>query len=226
MADVEMKSWLAAFEKQMRACFGNRVRFLGLQGSRARGEAHEGSDIDVVVVLDEVSLCDLAQYRALLDQLPHRALVCGFVAGEQELRCWDAAELLQFYFDTVPVYGTLDFLRPALTPHSARRAVLSGACGIYHACAHNYVHARSTKALQGLCKAALFVLRAQHYCETGTFLRTGRELKAALAGQAADVLRGAQAFAAGAAGFEETCGLLLPWAGALIRRYGEVPQAT
>ena len=94
MADVEMKSWLAAFEKQMRACFGNRVRFLGLQGSRARGEAHEGSDIDVVVVLDEVSLCDLAQYRALLDRLPHRALVCGFVAGEQELRCWDAAELL------------------------------------------------------------------------------------------------------------------------------------
>ena len=98
------------------------------------------------------------KYRALLDQLPHRALVCGFVAGEQELRCWDAAELLQFYFDTVPVYGTLDFLRPALTPHSARRAVLSGACGIYHACAHNYVHARSTKALQGAVQGG--VIRA------------------------------------------------------------------
>ena len=126
----------------MRAGFGNRVRFLGLQGSRARGEAHEGSDIDVVVVLDEVSLCDLAQYRALLDRLPHRALVCGFVAGEQELRCWDAAELLQFYFDTVPVYGTLDFLRPALTPHSARRAALSGACSPANPCSKIVIRPR------------------------------------------------------------------------------------
>ena len=39
MADVEMKSWLAAFEKQMRACFGNRVRFLGA-GRGARGQRH------------------------------------------------------------------------------------------------------------------------------------------------------------------------------------------
>ena len=224
MADVDMKSWVRAFESQMKAEFGSRVCFLGLQGSRARGEAHAGSDIDAVAILDKMSLDELARYRAVLEKLPHRELACGFISGKEELCRWEPSELLQFYFDTVPVCGTLDFLRPALTPQAAQHAVLSGACSIYHACAHNYVHARSGEALRGLCKPALFVLRAQHYCETGVFLRTGRELEAALEGQAACVLRGTQAFAAGTAGFEETCGLLLSWTGGLIRRYGRAPQ--
>lgn len=224
MADVDMKSWVRTFESQMKAEFGSRVCFLGLQGSRARGEAHAGSDIDAVAILDKMSLDELARYRAVLERLPHRELACGFISGKEELCWWEPSELLQFYFDTVPVCGTLDFLRPALTPQAAQHAVLSGACSIYHACAHNYVHARSGEALRGLCKPALFVLRAQHYCETGVFLRTGRELEAALEGQAACVLRGTQAFAAGTAGFEETCGLLLSWTGGLIRRYGRAPQ--
>ena len=79
----------------------------------------------------------------------------------------------------------------------------------------------AAKPLRGLCKTALFVLRAQNYYETGVFLRTGCELEAALDGQAACVLCGTQAFAAGTAGFEETCDLLLNWTGGLIRRYGE-----
>lgn len=224
MADVDMKSWVRAFEGQMKAEFGGRVCFLGLQGSRARGEAHAGSDIDVVAILDKVSLDELARYRAVLEKLPHCELACGFISGKEELCRWEPSELLQFYFDTVPVCGTLDFLRPALTPQAAQHAVLSGACSIYHACVHNYVHAHSGEALRGLCKTALFVLRAQNYYETGVFLRTGCELEAALDGQAACVLCGTQAFAAGTAGFEETCGLLLNWTGGLIRRYGEAPQ--
>ena len=169
-----MKSWLAAFEKQMRACFGNRVRFLGLQGSRARGEAHEGSDIDVVVVLDEVSLCDLRSTVPCWTSCRTAPWCAALWPGEQELRCWDAAELLQFYFDTVPVYGTLDFLRPALTPHSARRAVLSGACGIYHACAHNYVHAPQHRGPAGGCArrrcsccARSTIVKPAHSCAQG-----------------------------------------------------------
>lgn len=152
MADVDMKSWVRAFESQMKAEFGSRVCFLGLQGSRARGEAHAGSDIDAVAILDKMSLDELARYRAVLERLPHRELACGFISGKEELCWWEPSELLQFYFDTVPVCGTLDFLRPALTPQAAQHAVLSGACSIYHACAHNYVHARSGEALRGLCK--------------------------------------------------------------------------
>ena len=47
-----MKTWMEAFMARMRQAFGDRLAFVGLQGSRARGEATPKSDIDVVVVLD------------------------------------------------------------------------------------------------------------------------------------------------------------------------------
>ena len=61
---LDINAWMEDFQRALAQTFPGRLWFVGLQGSRARGEAHEGSDIDVVVVLDEVSLCDLAQYRA------------------------------------------------------------------------------------------------------------------------------------------------------------------
>lgn len=44
--------------------FGNRVWFVGLQGSYGRGEARDTSDIDVVVILDELSASDIGVYNA------------------------------------------------------------------------------------------------------------------------------------------------------------------
>lgn len=54
MLDIE--SWLPLWSRAVLDEFGDRVRFLGIQGSRARGEAREDSDIDVVTVLDRLSL--------------------------------------------------------------------------------------------------------------------------------------------------------------------------
>ena len=51
-----MKTWMEAFIRRMRQAFGDRLAFVGLQGSRARGEATPKSDIDVVVVLDRLCL--------------------------------------------------------------------------------------------------------------------------------------------------------------------------
>lgn len=65
--------------------FGNRVWFVGLQGSYGRGEACDTSDIDVVVILDELSASDIGVYNAMLDTLPERELICGFLSGKNEL---------------------------------------------------------------------------------------------------------------------------------------------
>ena len=46
---------LARFTRALRGRFGPRVVELVLFGSRARGEAHEDSDVDVLVVIDELS---------------------------------------------------------------------------------------------------------------------------------------------------------------------------
>jgi predicted nucleotidyltransferase len=43
---------LGRFTSAVRARFGERVRELTLFGSHARGEAHDESDVDVLVVID------------------------------------------------------------------------------------------------------------------------------------------------------------------------------
>ena len=48
-----------------RAAFGDRLLYVGLQGSWLRGEAHKNSDIDVMVVLDRFSAQDMDQYREI-----------------------------------------------------------------------------------------------------------------------------------------------------------------
>ncbi|NLD32346.1 MAG: nucleotidyltransferase domain-containing protein, partial [Trichococcus flocculiformis] len=49
---VDISSWMDAFLLAAEDTFGDRVWFVGLQGSYARGEAMESSDIDVVFILD------------------------------------------------------------------------------------------------------------------------------------------------------------------------------
>ena len=82
---MDIQSWMDLFLKELQNVFKNRLVFVGLQGSRGRGEGRPDSDIDVVVVLDRLTPADLDAYEGLLDRLPNRELVCGFVSGRQEL---------------------------------------------------------------------------------------------------------------------------------------------
>ncbi|MDE6189304.1 MAG: nucleotidyltransferase domain-containing protein, partial [Clostridia bacterium] len=69
---VDIKTWIDSFREKVEQTFVNRVWFIGLQGSYGRGEATETSDIDVVVILDEMRAKDLKIYRDMLDTLPNR----------------------------------------------------------------------------------------------------------------------------------------------------------
>ena len=168
--------WVSLLRDRLLELFGDRIVFIGLQGSRARGEADQDSDIDAVVILDALSVGDLGTYRGILDRMPHRELACGFVSGMDEIARWDPADLFQFRMDTVPILGDLGSLLPPMDPADAGRAAHTGACAIYHACVHNYVHERSADVLTSLYKQAGFVLRAKMYSETGAFLRTSSDL--------------------------------------------------
>ena len=118
---MDMQVWMKEFQEAVRAAFGERVVCIGLQGSRGRGEASETSDIDAAVIFDRLCPDDLRRYDRAVSALPHRALLCGFVAGRTELERWDDADLFQFWFDTTPVYGSLDFLRPRITEVAAQQ---------------------------------------------------------------------------------------------------------
>lgn len=173
---MELEQWLQAYLQMVQTLFGERICCVGLQGSYGRGEAGADSDIDVVLILDRVSDVDLKRYRQAADRLQQREKLCGFVSGRVELEHWDRAELVSFYYDTVPLQGNLDFLLPLLHPADVRRAVLTGACGIYHACSHNFLHEQSPELVLQLQKAAFFTLRVAQFERTGMFVKQRREL--------------------------------------------------
>ena len=215
---VDMKDWTEKFLAALDECFGNRVWFLGLQGSRGRGEATAASDIDMVVILDELRAADIAAYSAMLDALPHRELSCGFLSGRAEICAWEPSDLFQLYFDTTPIRGSLNELLPLLDASSVERAIRIGACNIYHGCIHNMVHGKSEDVLRGLYKGASFVAQAIGYRQTGRYLRHMADLREILSTndqQVVDTFLNLKN--GGAVDFDDMSQALFEWAGRLVR---------
>ena len=173
---IEISSWMDKFVGALEASFKNRVWFIGLQGSYGRGEATETSDIDVVVIFDELTAQDIQIYNAILDTLLNRELICGFVSGKQELLNWEPSDLFQFYHDTTPIKGSLDELLSVIDKTAIDRAIKIGACNIYHGCVHNMLHEKSDEILKGLYKAASFVVQAICFQETGCYIKSQKDL--------------------------------------------------
>ena len=173
---IEITTWMNGFLKSINEAFGDRVWFVGLQGSYGRGEATETSDIDVVVILDELSIADIHKYEAMLNTLPYRELVCGFVSGKDELLNWEPSDLFQFYYDTTPIKGSLDELLTVIDEAAIDRAIKIGACNIYHGCVHNMLHEKSEDILKGLYKSAAFVIQAITFKQTGKYIRSQSDL--------------------------------------------------
>ena len=173
---IEITTWMNGFLKSINEAFGDRVWFVGLQGSYGRGEATETSDIDVVVILDELSITDVHKYNALLNTLPYRELICGFVSGKNELLNWEPSDLFQFCNDTTPITGSLDEVMAVIDEDAVNRAIKIGACNIYHGCVHNMLHEKSEDILHELYKSASFVVQAIAFKQTGKYVKHQNEL--------------------------------------------------
>ena len=174
---IEITTWMDGFLKVLNDNFENRVWFVGLQGSYGRGEATETSDIDIVVIFDELSASDIQKYNTMFDSLPHRELICGFVSGKDELLNWEPSDLFQFYYDTTPIQGSLDELLAVIDESAVNRAIKIGACNIYHGCVHNMLHEKSKDILKGLYKSASFVVQAIAFKQTGKYIKHQSELR-------------------------------------------------
>ena len=173
---IDITNWMSNFLQTLNKTFENRVWFVGLQGSYGRGEATETSDIDVVVILDELSAKDIQLYNGMLDTLPHRKLICGFLSGKNEIMNWEPSDLFQFCNDTTPIKGTLDEVFALIDENAINRAIKIGACNIFHGCVHNMLHEKSEDILRGLYKSASFVVQSIVFKQTGNYIKYQEEL--------------------------------------------------
>lgn len=173
---IDINSWMNDFLQALDNTFAERVWFVGLQGSYARGEANENSDIDLVVILDELTAFDIQSYNEILDTLPDRGLICGFLSDKEDILNWEPSDLFQFYYDTKPIKGSLVPLLTMLDDAAVDRAIKIGACNIFHGCVHNMLHEKSEDILKGLYKSASFVVQAICYKQTGKYISRQSDL--------------------------------------------------
>ena len=173
---IDITAWMDNFVQTLNETFANRVWFVGLQGSYGRGEATETSDIDVVVILDELSAMDIKAYNDMLDTMPNRDLICGFISGKSEIFNWEPSDLFQFCNDTTPIKGTLEEVLAVIDEIAVNRAIKIGSCNIFHGCVHNMLYEKDEDILRGLYKAASFVVQAIAFKQTGSYIRYQKDL--------------------------------------------------
>ena len=173
---INITVWMQKFLQTLKETFRDRVWFVGLQGSYGRGEATETSDIDVVVILDELSAMDIHTYNTMLDVLPHRELICGFLSGKDEILNWESSDLFQFCYDTTPIKGSLDEVLAVVDKSAVNRAIKLGACNIFHGCVHNMLYEKNEDILRGLYKSASFVVQAIAFKQTGNYISHQKDL--------------------------------------------------
>ena len=214
---IAIENFMNIFLNVLNDTFRERVWFVGLQGSYGRDEATDTSDIDVVVIIDELSAMDIQTYNDMLDTLPHRELICGFISGKEEILNWEPSDLFQFYHDTKPIKGSLDELLLLIDKSAVDHAIKIGACNIYHGCVHNMLHNKSDDILRGLYKSASFVLQAVCFKNNGRYIGNSKALSETLSGTEKEIIDIFCGLKNGAdVDFDKMSDLLFVWAKKLI----------
>ncbi len=187
----DLEKYLADLIMNCRSAFGERLLYMGLQGSRLRGEAHENSDIDVMVILDRFSVKDMDTYREILKKIGFYEKSCGFICGKEEMKRWNSLEVCQLRHTTKDLLGALaDYLPPATREDEISYVRLSLG-NLYHDLCHRYIHAdrdKNAAGFRGACKSAFFLIQNLYFLENGRFLLCKKELKAAAAEEDRSVL--------------------------------------
>ena len=187
----DLDKYLADLILSCRSAFGERLLYVGLQGSCLRGEAHENSDIDVMVILERFSVQDMDRYREILKEIGFYERSCGFICGRDELLRWNPLEVCQLRHTTKDLLGVLTDYLPSATQEDEVNYVKLSLGNLYHELCHRYIHAdreRNAAAFHGTCKGVFFLMQNLHYLESGRFILTKKDLKEAVSAEDRRVL--------------------------------------
>ena len=176
----DLNEYLRNLIEACKTAFGSRLLYMGLQGSYMRGEAHENSDIDIMVVLDCFTVKDMDTYREILERTGCREKSCGFICGKDEITRWNPLEVCQLRYTTEDLYGSLADYLPDASREDEINYVKVSLGNMYHELCHRYIYAdreMSVRKFRGTCKGLFFLIQNMHYLESGEFTVTRKALK-------------------------------------------------
>lgn len=163
----------------LKHAFGERLVYIGLQGSYLRNEETKNSDIDIMAVMDRLSVEDLKTYQKALVSVGNFDKSCGFICGKADLEHWNPLEVCHLLHTTKDYYGELKSLVPAYTMEDERNYVKFSLNNLYHEICHRYIHADreyNVSKLPITCKSVFYIMQHLYYLNSGKFIATKREL--------------------------------------------------
>ncbi len=186
---INIEEWLNISIEKLQKTFSEKLLFVGLQGSYNRGEATPESDVDLVVIIEELNFENLKQYRQIIDEMPYKELACGFISGRKELQNWSKSDLFQFFYDTKLLYGNLEEIIQPPSIEDIKKSIKASSETLYHAAVHSFVHsANYAEDLENLYKMTFFILQAKYFVETSVYIKTKNELLECLQGTDREIL--------------------------------------
>ena len=210
-----IEEYMARLIRLLKETFGERLLYVGLQGSFLRGEAKPNSDIDVMVVINDLSVWDMDAYRTILQTIGDYERSCGFICSKQDLAAWNPLEICHVLHSTKDYHGVLRDLIPVYTAQDIRNFVKMSLNNLYHEICHRYIHADLHKNIETLpqtYKGVFFILQNWYYLTHGRFVVTKAELLRLLDGKNKAILERAVAFGNGeSCDFAENFALLFTW---------------
>ena len=165
----------------LKDAFGERLMYIGLQGSYLRNEETKNSDIDIMAVIDNLSVEDLKTYQKALVSAGSFDKSCGFICGKADLEHWNPLEICHLLNTTKDYYGELKKLVPAYSMEDERNYVKLSLNNLFHEICHRYIHADgeyNALKLPVTSKSVFFIMQHLHYLNSGNFIPTKRELLA------------------------------------------------
>lgn len=203
---IDTQLWVPDILEKLKNTFAARLLYFGLQGSYRRGEATESSDIDLVVLMDTVTLDDLDKYRGLVRAMPEGDKACGFISGAEDFLHWPRHELFPFKMDTADHFGKLDEHLPPITKEDIRENARIGSSALLHLLTHSYLYADADAKpaiLKDAYKSAYFTMQVVDYLRSGTYRTSKKELLACLNGTEKEIILAGMNFPAWLAAHSE-----------------------
>ena len=176
---VDIEDYTKRLTEELKMKFGKRLLYVGLQGSYLRGEATPESDIDIMLVLDEIHSKDLNVYRQILKELGEYNRACGFVCGRNELLNWFPEEICHVLHTTSDIYGKLNDIVPNYSKKDVADYIKMSVGNLYHILCHRRIHSEMEKNVNKLPLAKrdiFFILQNLYYLEYNTFIEKKNEV--------------------------------------------------
>ena len=186
-----LNTYLNDLISECRSCFTDRLLYVGLQGSYLRGEENEHSDIDIMLILDRLTVDDMNAYRSILNRIGYYEKSCGFICGRDEIMRWNPLEVCQLKHTTRDLFGTLSDYLPNASRDDEILYVRLSLGNLYHAFCHHFIHADQPKSIEHIrhfSKGMFFLIQNLYYLESGTFAVSKKELKELVSREDREVL--------------------------------------